>query len=53
MRINRAVGAIVFLVLVQIVMSDVFRAISASIVATLGAVEIASQTASLMLIEHQ
>ncbi len=44
---------LLFLALAQIVMSDVFRAISTTIVATMGTVETASQTASLLMLTHQ
>lgn len=51
MKINRALGFILFLFLANLVVGDVMRAFSQTLVATLGAVETAALTATVRLEE--
>ncbi len=53
MRINRAIGLIIFLLIAKVLLADVFVAFSRSIVATMGTVETASQTATATMLEHR
>lgn len=47
MKINRALGFILFLFLANLVVGDVMQALSRTLVASLGAVESAAQTATV------
>ncbi len=51
MRIRKAIGLTIFLVVAHIALSDMFRAFSDAFVATMRTVETASQTATLEMIE--
>lgn len=47
MKINRALGFILFLFLANLIMGDVMHALSRTLVASLGTVESAAQTATV------
>jgi hypothetical protein len=49
MKINRAIGVALFLFLAHVLMGDVMRSISRTLIATLGTVETAAQTATIRL----
>lgn len=51
MKINRAVGIILFFALAHIVLGDVISAFSRALVAVLGTVEVASNAASVGIIQ--
>ncbi len=53
MRINRAVGLIIFLLVAEVLFSEVLHAVSGAIVSTMQTVETASQTASVEMIKAQ
>ena len=53
MRINRAVGAVLFLIAAHIVVGDMFGAFSNAFVSTMRTFETASDTATLQLLEAQ
>jgi hypothetical protein len=53
MRINRAIGLLIFLVVAHVLLSDMFGAVSRAFVSTMQTFETASQTATLEMIEHR
>jgi len=49
MKINRVVGLLIFLFVGQLVLGEVFTAVFKSIVATMGTIETASNTATVLM----
>ncbi len=49
MKINRAIGAMLLIFLANLLMGDVMRSISRTLIATLGTVETAAETATIRL----
>ena len=49
MKIFRAVGLLIFLFFAQVVVGEMFRAVSSAVVATLETLETASHTATVQL----
>jgi hypothetical protein len=49
MRINRAVGLIIFLLAAHVILGGVFESVSSAVIASMGTVETASDVATLQL----